>query len=26
MANEKEDWDDFDTTLLDGLEDEDFGY
>ena len=26
MANEKEDWDEFDTTLLDGLEDEDFGY
>ena len=26
MANEKEDWDDLDTTLLDGLEDEDFGY
>jgi antitoxin MazE len=26
MANEKENWDDFDTTLLDGLEDEDFGY
>ncbi|MBC2713675.1 MAG: AbrB/MazE/SpoVT family DNA-binding domain-containing protein [Desulfosarcina sp.] len=26
MANEKEDWDDFDTTLLDGLEDEDFGH
>ena len=26
MANEKEDWGDFDTTLLDGLEDEDFGY
>ena len=24
MANEKEDWDDFDTTLLDGLEEEDF--
>ena len=24
MANEKEDWDDFDITLLDGLEDEDF--
>ena len=24
MANEKEAWDDFDTTLLDGLEDEDF--
>jgi len=24
MANEKEDWDDFETTLLDGLEDEDF--
>ncbi len=22
MADEKEDWDDFDTTLLDGLEDE----
>jgi antitoxin MazE len=26
MAYEKEHWDDFDTTLLDGLEDEDFGY
>jgi len=26
MANEKEDWDDFDTTVLDGLEDEDFEY
>jgi len=26
MANEKERWDDFDTTLLDGLEDEDFEY
>ena len=26
MANEKEDWDDFDITLLDGLEDEDFEY
>jgi len=26
MANEKEDWDDFDTALLDGLEDEDFEY
>ena len=26
MANEKEDWGDFDTTLLDGLEDEYFGY
>ena len=26
MANEKENWDDFDTTLLDGLADEDFGY
>ncbi len=26
MANEKEDWGDFDTTLLDGLEDEDFEY
>jgi len=24
MANEKEDWDDFETTLLDGLKDEDF--
>ena len=24
MANEKEHWDDFDSTLLDGLEDEDF--
>lgn len=26
MANEKEGWGDFDITLLDGLEDEDFGY
>ncbi|PXF55503.1 MAG: AbrB/MazE/SpoVT family DNA-binding domain-containing protein [Deltaproteobacteria bacterium] len=26
MADEKEDWGDFDTTLLDGLEDEGFGY
>ncbi|MDA3790580.1 MAG: AbrB/MazE/SpoVT family DNA-binding domain-containing protein [Desulfobacula sp.] len=26
MANEQEDWDDFDTTLLDGLEDENFEY
>ncbi len=26
MASEKENWDDFDTTLLDGLEDEDFEY
>lgn len=26
MANEKEHWDDFDATLLDGIEDEDFGY
>ena len=26
MADEKEHWDDFDTTLLDGLEDEDFEY
>ena len=25
MANEKEDWSNFDITLLDGLEDEDFG-
>lgn len=24
MANEKENWDDFDTTLLDGMENEDF--
>ncbi len=24
MADEKENWDDFDTTLLDGLEDDDF--
>jgi len=24
MANEKEDWEDFETTLLDGREDEDF--
>jgi antitoxin MazE len=26
MSNEKENWDDFDTTLLDGLEGEDFEY
>ena len=26
MANEKEDWVDFDTVLLDGLEEEDFEY
>ena len=26
MVNEKEEWDDFDTTLLDGLEDEDVDY
>ncbi len=26
MANEKENWDDFGTILLDGLEDEDFEY
>jgi len=26
MASEKEDWDDFDTDLLDGLEDEDIEY
>ena len=26
MGNEKENWDDFDTILLDGLEDEDFEY
>ncbi len=26
MAEEREDWDDFNTTLLDGLEDEDFAY
>lgn len=26
MVNEKEDWDDFNTTLLDGLEEEDVGY
>lgn len=26
MAHEKEHWDDFDSTLLDGLEDEDFEY
>jgi len=26
MADEKEHWDDLDTTLLDGLEDEDFEY
>ena len=26
MADEKEDWDDFDTTLLDGIEDEEFEY
>jgi len=25
MADDKEDWDDFKTTLLDGLEDEEFG-
>jgi antitoxin MazE len=25
MAEEKEQWEDFDATLLDGLEDEDFG-
>lgn len=25
MAHEKESWEDFDATLLDGLEDEDFG-
>jgi antitoxin MazE len=25
MADDKEHWDDFDTALLDGLEDEDFG-
>ena len=24
MASEKENWDDFDTTLFDGLEDDDF--
>ncbi len=26
MANEKENWDDFNTTILDGLEDEGFEY
>ena len=26
MANEREDWDDFDTTLLDGLEDDDLEF
>ena len=26
MAEKKEHWDDFDTTLLDGLEDDDFEY
>ena len=26
MADKSENWDDFDTTLLDGLEDEDFEY
>jgi antitoxin MazE len=26
MADEKENWDDFDATLLDGLEDEEFEY
>ena len=26
MADDKESWDDFSTTLLDGLEDEDFEY
>ncbi|MBW2012119.1 MAG: AbrB/MazE/SpoVT family DNA-binding domain-containing protein [Deltaproteobacteria bacterium] len=26
MADEKEDWTDFDTTLLDGLDDEEFEY
>ena len=26
MANENEDWEDFDVTLLDGLEDENFEY
>ncbi len=26
MAGEKENWNDFDTTLLDGLKDEDFEY
>ena len=26
MANEIEEWNDFDETLFDGLEDEDFGY
>ncbi len=26
MADEKEHWDEFDVVLLDGLEDEDFGY
>ncbi len=26
MATEKEDWDDFDTTVIDGLKDDDFEY
>ncbi len=26
MVDEKEDWDDFDTTLIEGLEDEEFEY
>ncbi len=26
MANEKENWDDFDTAVIDGLEDDDFEY
>lgn len=26
MAKEKENWDDFDTTVIDGLEDDDFEY
>ena len=26
MANEKEDWDDFETTVIDGLKDDDFEY
>ncbi len=26
MANEKEDWDDLETTIFDGLEDEEFEY
>ncbi len=26
MAQDKENWDDWDATLFDGLEDEDFGY